>query len=196
MPNVTQAPPRRVRRSQGRPRNEKGGKFYVRTGMHSDWGPPGCQCDDCYKSKQFCVGSRVYHRNGSAAVVEAVKDDGTFVLKVSGQKEPLLAGLDDLLGKDHVYYSGRVKVGDAARAGQQLTEMPPDDIVDSKCDLAARFNNNKRNKFERVTEHNSPRVEYPLEKMSLAQLLGVAEERGIDVKNLSKKDEVLKALRG
>lgn len=134
-------------------RAERGGKFWVRAGIHLDNGPEGCECDGCFKSK----------------------------------------------GQGHAYMSSRIKVADMRKAGIVPIDQPEDDIVESDCDLEARYNAPNSVKFERVKEYDlramEPR-EYPLDKMTYPQLLAAAEDRGIDAKNIAKKEDLLKLLKG
>lgn len=109
-------------------------------------------------------------------------------------------------GKDHRY-----KAALRGRDGLLLhpdTRKPIDgdnpydgDIIDSLVDLSARFNQGPSSlKFERLgfavsLTQPAPPIPYPLEKMTLAQLLSVAEEEEIDLRGASKREDVLKILR-
>lgn len=72
------------------------------------------------------------------------------------------------------------------------------DIIESKFDLEKRFNKLNSRKFERVGAGGealaAPPAPYPLEKMTVEQLLTVAEEEEVNLKGASKKDDIIKAI--
>jgi hypothetical protein len=74
---------------------------------------------------------------------------------------------------------------------------PNANVVETDVDLAAQFGS----KFQRLQDNFTPAAAAPpprgvdLEKLSLAQLLGVAEDEGVDLRGASKKPEVLVAIR-
>ncbi len=81
---------------------------------------------------------------------------------------------------------------------------PPDydgDLIQSDRDLVKRHNRGAGSiKFERVFGSGealttTPPLPFPLEKMSIQQLLAVAEEEEIDLKGSSKKVEIIGIIR-
>ena len=100
--------------------------------------------------------------------------------------------------QDHVYeaytaYSQRMK---------QLKQPPvpyseyTNDVVTTKKDLDARLNQGPHSrKVERVTAPYKPE-EFPLEKMSLRQLLACAEELELDVESIESKEAAIAAIQG
>lgn len=92
-------------------------------------------------------------------------------------------------GKNHVY-----------RARMHTDPEDYDgDIIESTIDLERRCNQGTSRKFERVRAGDltsQPPPAYPLEKMTVAQLMSVAEDEEIDLKGASKKEDIIKLLRG
>lgn len=106
-------------------------------------------------------------------LIGAHLDDGPAGCECKGCADPMSPG------KNHRYEQG--------------------DIVESRGDLEKRFNAVNSRKFERVGADGertaAPPAPYPLEKMTLQQLLTVAEEHEIDLKGAAKRDDVIKMIR-
>jgi hypothetical protein len=80
---------------------------------------------------------------------------------------------------------------------------PPEydgDLIQSDVDMEQRHNRGAGSrKFERVHEGQAavaqPPAPFPLDKMTIPQLIAVAEEEEIDLKGASKKDDILRILK-
>jgi hypothetical protein len=154
----------------------KGGLFRLLIGDHVGWGPPGCECDDCLKTP------------------EAER-------RANGNR-----------GKDHRYRArfyhpqkGRFENPDT---GAEIKE-PGDydnDVIDSPTDLEKHNGPHPSlRKFARVgSDHDrewagGPPVAqapepYPLEKMTYAQLLAVADDEEVALEGAKGKEEVLRKI--
>jgi hypothetical protein len=132
----------------------------------------------------------------------AAEKGGQFRLLVGAHVGPGPKGCecDDCLkskGANHVY--------NAKRYDGRNRPLDPDgydnDTIDSPdVDLVARFNTDFSVKFERVGPGQSQTAAapapFPLEKMTLAQLMAVANEEEIDLKGASKKEDIIRIIKG
>ena len=161
---------------------KQGGKFRVLVGEHIGKGPEGCECQACIQS------NGLNHRYRSV------------VYKGNYQFNPY--ELDEWVGK------GKRKEDHPKPIGP---DNPYDgDIVDSDEDLALLHNfppgpNFPGSfKFERLDDQgrssmnlstfDGPPPSYPLEKMTLAQLMAVADDEGISLQGKTKKEDIIAAI--
>lgn len=139
---------------------------------------------------------------------------------VKSTKKPEQGGVFRVLIGEHVGYGPagcecdaclktpvdeRQRLGGRGKNHRYRARLPSDsenwdgDLIESEFDLELRFNQGFSRKFARVyqgeQQYAAPPAPYPLDKMSLPQLLAYAEEEEIDVKGLKARDEVLKALK-
>jgi len=98
-------------------------------------------------------------------------------------------------GHDHQYEAYSTYLARMRQAGQADQALEPkkydNDLVESRVDLERRFNVGEfSRKFARVNDPVPPAA-YPLEKMTVAQLLTVCEEEEIEHKGEAKKEKLL-----
>ena len=102
-----------------------------------------------------------------------------------------------LKGKNHLYRARRLS---PERHGNDMLQPDSDDwdgdVVESSKDLVSRHG---KEKFERLVEgqktYQTPPEPFPLEKMTVAQLLAVAEEEEVDLKGATKAPDIIRILR-
>ena len=158
-----------------------GGVFRVLGGKHWGKGPPGCECDQCLKS--------------SKEMVDRIARDG----ESKDPKDPTF-GFSPVTGKDA---KDRSPMHQYAQATPTSPEGYDNDIVESDVDLCAKFNTPISKKFERLDASGQGvgQMPKPIEiddKLSIRQLLAIAEDEEIDLKGVdtTKKAEIIKAIKG
>ncbi len=158
-----------------------GGTFRVLGGNHWDKGPVGCECVECDKS--------------SRGMIDRIAKDGI-------QKDPKdpTFGFDPATGRDA---KGRAPQHKYSQATPTSPDGYDNDIIESDTDLMAKFNTPISKKFERIdaSGQSFSQLPKPIEiddKLSIRQLLAIAEDEEIDLKGVdtTKKADIIKAIRG
>lgn len=120
-----------ARRPMLRKDKEVGGTFRIVVGSHTDFGPVGCDCDDCYHTSE-----EEKKANGGRGANHVYNSYDTHVrsLVSQGQREP---------------FSKFIKEG-------YIDPNYRNDIIETEADLCARFNMGPNSvKFFRITGGNA-----------------------------------------
>lgn len=167
----------------------KPGRFRVLAGVHIDFGPKGCACGDCDGALED-MGIEALRHLAEKARIKLGPKEGPGALDEESIRKKLKAELTHS-GADHIY-----EAWDPRRHGSR--EGYANDIMESRVDLVElHCQLGLPPKFERLdAKQEAPMpATYPLEKMTYAQLLAVAEEEEVDVKDAKGKEQVIKLLK-
>lgn len=172
-PNQVQRPQRQFRLDTKTVRTEIGGKFRVVMGSINYKGPKGCDCDNCYKSggqDHYYCSYEVYYRKGIKA---GYKPDEMMSPEQYTNDIIHTEGLD--LTAERFNGDGRPEFCKFVR----VVETDPAAIIDSltASDLAALI--------------PSP----TFDRLTVSQLITIAEERGVELKGAAKKEAIIALLR-
>lgn len=183
-------------------KNERGGTFRLMQGPHAGPGPAGCACDGCLIPTPHTVRANLVAAQAltdaqlqNAAVNLGIEVEGAKREELVKQVLAASKASGEITyvetGQQHLYHSWQPH-----RHGPR-DEYTNDIVVSPDIDLAARFGSNK---FQRLDEHSHAAglaAPQPMDlgKMTLRQLLAVAEEEEIDLKGETKREKVIELLR-
>lgn len=187
-----------------------GGVFRIVVGEHIGPGPKGCECPGCRPDSQNRKGEN--HRYRARRSLERYGEPPV------GHPDENLWPKDNNGHTTCLHRKGRQNV-QGVRYGKEVVYCDPpsydNDIIETDEDLEKHNRLPDSIKFIRLDQNGHPvgdylpahlahflpapvsaaPTPYPLEKMSVAQLLAVAQDEEIDVKGESKKEALIKILR-